>query len=249
MTPLAIIDATAKPILEIGRAWMSAPSTAARGAELGFEPGFGFWVSGRAGALGAVEPDVAAAALGFMHPPLVHQLWTARPAGLGPREAALAYSGAAASWGRQALGSVPAEDLAELARLARQVADEAQPSIGALFAGWRCLPAPDDPAGAATVALNVLRELRGGAHLSAVQAAGVGPLGAVLAAPDQVRGGVAGASRFGWPEPFPEADAKARAEAERLTSAICEPAYRVLGAATGTRFVELVTAVRAAIGD
>ncbi|MEZ5406654.1 MAG: hypothetical protein R2761_01435 [Acidimicrobiales bacterium] len=248
MTPLEIVDATAKPILEIGRGWMLAPTTAERGTGLGLELPFGFWVNGRAGVLGDVGPDIAAAAIGFMYPPLTHRYWNARPASLSAGAAARAYAEAAAAWGRDALAGVGEADLAELAALARQVADAAQPSVGALFAGWRALEVPADPAGAATVNLNVLREMRGGAHISAAHASGLGPLGAIIAAPDQVRGGTAGAERFGWPQPWPALDEARRAEAERMTSLICAPAYAALDGASGPRFVELVTAVRAALG-
>ncbi len=241
MTPLEIVDATARPILELGRGWMLAPSTGDRAVELGLELPFGFWVNGRAGAMGEVEPDVVASAIGFMYPPLARQYWTSRPAGLSARAAAEAYADAAAVWGRGVLAGMAADDLSELAALARKVADAALPSTGAIFAGWRSLAGPTDPAGAATVALNVLREMRGGAHLSAVNAAGIGPLGAVISAEDQVRGGEAGARRFGWPEPFPGRETARRAEAERLTSVICEPAYAALSPTEATRFVDLVT--------
>lgn len=249
MTPLEVVDATARPILELGRGWMLAPSTGERARDLGLELPFGFWVNGRAGALGDVGPDVAAAAIGFMYPPLVHQYWSARPAALRPIDAAVAYAEAAAHWGRPVLAALPDADLVELTTLARKVADAALPSVGALFAGWRALPAPDDPAGAATIALNVLREMRGGAHLSAAWAVCQGPLAAIIAAPDQVRGGQAGAARFGWPEPWPAPDEARRTEAERLTSRICEPAYASLDPDQRTRFVELVTAARATLGD
>ncbi len=247
MTPLEIVDATAKPILELGRAWMLAPATAERATELGLELPFGFWVNGRAGVLGDVGPDVAAAAIGFMYPPLVHHYWLGRPAALSAGAVARAYAEAAAAWGREALAAVPEADLVEVTGLARRVADAAQPSVGALFAGWRALEPPADPAGAAAVTLNVLREMRGGAHLSAAHASGLGPLAAIIAAPDQVRGGTAGAERFGWPQPWPEADEARRAEAERLTSLICVPAYGALNGPSGPRFVELVASLRAAI--
>lgn len=240
-------DAVAVPILEYGRGWMADPATAAAAKQLGFDNPFGIWVNGRAGAMGDVGADVAAAAIGFMAPHLVTTLWNARPDGLTPAAAAAAYAEAGASWGRETLAGMPDRDLDRLADLADRVAAAADPSIGALFAGWRRLARPADPAGRATVVLNVLRELRGGAHLSAAHAVGLGPHGAIISAPDQVRGGTAGAERFGWPEPHPEPDHARRAEAERLTTVICSPAFAVLGDAEGQEFVELVLAARAAM--
>lgn len=242
-----VAEAVALPVLEYGRAWMSAPSTAARAAEIGFDHPMGFWVNGRAGVLGDVDGDVAAAVIGFMAPGMVRQLWEGRPDGLAPMAAVVAYAEAAAAWGREVLADQPDADLERLADLTTRVCDAATPSLGAIFAGWRALPRPADPAGRATVVLNVLRELRGGAHLSAVHAVGIGPHGGIMGAPDPVRGGAPGAERFGWPEPHPEPDREARAEAERLTTRACAPAFTVLDAAEGDELVALIAAARAAV--
>lgn len=242
-----VIDATAIPILEFGRGWMMAPATAARAVELGIDDPFGFWVNGRAGALGEVTAEVAAAAIGFMAPDRVRQAWEARPASLPPRDAAAAYAEAAASWGRTVLADLADADLDRLADLCDIVIGAANPSIGALFAGWSSIARPADPAGRATVCLQILRELRGGAHLSAAHAVGLGPHGAIISADDQVRGGVPGATRFGWPEPHPPVDQAARAEAERLTTVICRPAYAGLDSAERRELVSLVTSARATL--
>ena len=241
------IEATAVPVLEFGRGWMMDGATAARSAELGFGPGFGFWVNGRAGVLGEVDADVAAAAIGFMAPAWVRDHWEGRPAGLSPAAATAAYAEAAATWGRGVLAGVDEARLQRLAELCHEVAAAALPSTGVLFAGWRALTLPDDPAGRATIALNVLRELRGGAHLSAVHAVGLGPHLAVLSADDPVRGGVAGAERFGWQGPHPEPDPEARREAERVTTVICRPAYEGLGPAERAELIDLVAEARSAM--
>ncbi len=247
MTPLDVAQRTARPILEYGRGWMADPATAERARALGFTTPFGFWVNGRAGALGEVGPDVAAAAIGFMDPAQITTEWENRPAGLSAADAAGAYAEAAAEWGRRTLAHMPEHDLDELDRLTALVADAAQPSIGALFAGWRRLPLPDDGAGRVTVRLNTLRELRGGAHLSAVHAVGLGPLGSIMSTDDPVRGGARWAATFGWTEPYPDPDPEARRRAEELTDVICAPAYEALDPDQRARFVELVLAVRAAL--
>jgi hypothetical protein len=243
-------DATAIPILEIGRAWMLDPGTAARGAELGLPPGFSFWVNGRAGALGPVDADVAAAALGFMAPDLVAEFWNGRPEDLGPRDAAAAYAEASHAWGRDAMVDMAEADLRRLAELSNRVVAAALPICGVLFAGWRVMPAPADPAGAATHALQVLREMRGGAHLSAIQAAGLTPQQAVISfVADPVRGGSAGAERFGWKAPHPEPDEEARAQAEVGTTNVCRHAFEALPDGERGELIELVLAARSAIGD
>ena len=240
-----VMALTATPILEIGRAWMMDPATAERAAELELVPGFGFWVNGRAGFLGDVDADVAAAAIGFMAPRSVRKVWGVRGSGTTALDVTMAYAGAASAWGRRTLAGIDAGDLERLAALCDKVAAAALPSSGLLFAGWRALDREDDPASNATVALNVLRELRGGAHLSAVHAVGIGPVGAIMAADDPVRGGSAGAERFGWAPPHPAPDHRRRAEAERITSDICRPAYEALDGGERSEFVTLIQRARA----
>lgn len=227
---------------------MSSEATQTRAAELGLAPGFGFWVNGRAGALGDVDSDVAAGAIGFMAPDLVRDHWNSRPSDVTPRRAALEYAAVAAGWGREALATVPQPDLERIAELGYRVADAALPSCGALFAGWRQLDRPEDAAGNATHALQVLREMRGGAHLSAVQTAGLTPHHAIMSfTADQVRGGVAGAERFGWTAPHPEPDEAAKARAEEMTTIASCGGFEALDTAERIEFVELVLAVRSAI--
>lgn len=247
MTPTEAADTTAIPVLEIGRTWMMRPESNDAANEMGLGGAFGYWTIGRAGALGEVSAEVARSAIGIMAPELVAKLWSQRPEGLRARQVAESYAELAAAWGRSAFAEIDSVALARCAALAKQVTGSASASLGALFAAWRTIPVPDDPAGAATVELQVLREMRGGAHLAAVNALGIGPLGAIIAAPDQVRGGPAGAERFGWQPPLPEPDFDARAEAERLTTVACVPAFEGLSAAERGEFAELVLELRAAL--
>ena len=62
---------TACPIISVcGSAFYFAPSTLAIGADLGLD-GVGFYVMGRGGVLGDVEPRVVSAAFGYFNPALV----------------------------------------------------------------------------------------------------------------------------------------------------------------------------------
>ncbi len=240
-------ETTARPVLEIGRAWMMDRGSAAAGQALGLEGPFGLWVVGRVGAMGSVSAEVAAAALGFMSPAMVASIWDARPADLDPRDAAQAYADHAATWARNALADVQPAVLDECAELVHRVNAAALPSTGALFAGWRTMPVPDDSAGRAIMELQVLRELRGGAHLAAVHAVGLGPHGAIMSFGDEVRGGVPGSERFGWSEPHPVPDAQRRATAEELTTAACVSAFEALDGPERARLVSLVLEVRSHI--
>ncbi len=253
MSELSATDVVARTglqVMAIGSTWMMDPATAERGTEVGL-PGRTFWAVGRGGVLGDVDADVVAAAYGFIEPSMLREFWEAKPAGMRPQEAALQYAGAAAAWGRRVLGGLGDEALTELAELAETVAAGSLAGVGGLFAGWRAFDASSvagDPAGRATVALHVLREHRGCAHVSAVLAAGLSPIESIMCLPESRGGGVPRAQRFGWPEPYPEVShlAAARAEAETMTDRIAAPAYAALTPAQRARFVELVGAAHAA---
>lgn len=249
MTAAEVAEATAKPILEFGRGWMVAPTTAAKSAELGLaEAGrFGFWVNGRAGVLGDVDRHIATAAIGFMAPAAVRTYWEARPDDLAAWDAALAWFDCGATWGREALATLPEVDVRRLADLARKVIDNADLSIGALFAGSALIPLPGDAAGDATINLNVLRELRGGAHLSACHAAGLGPHATIMSTDDPVRAGAPWAEMFGWAEPHPSPDHEARARIEDMTNAGVARVFEPLDADERADFVALVNAARSCI--
>lgn len=250
--PLSAADVVARtsaPVLEFTRGWLVSEATNARGEALGLLPGRGFWVCGRCSVLGDVDADVVAAAIGFMAPHRVRHFWESRPEGLSSAKALAEYSDCCFTWARTALTAVPEDDLVELTTLVRKVVDHALSATGALFAGWRAVPVPADPQAAAALAMQVLRELRGGAHITAVLATGLTPAEAALAA-DPPRGGPAWARDLGWPEPYadPAALVPARAEAERLTAELVTPAYEALSPGERPRFVELVLEARAAIG-
>ena len=220
---------------------MSHPDTAAQGQELGLEPPFGFWIVGRAGFLGDVPADVAAAAIGFMHRDRVASAWDLCPDDLPRFEVTKAYARRATDWGSEALAGIDSTRLARLDELGRKVAQAASPALGTLFAGWQsAVDAPGDPGGNATLTLNVLRELRAGAHLIAVHAVGIGPHGAIMAS-EPPRGGDGWAETFGWPAPHPSPQADKRAEAETLTSALLVPAYSALEGREQGELVDLVT--------
>jgi hypothetical protein len=96
----------------------------------------------------------------------------------------------------------------------------------------------------------VLRELRGGAHIIAVNACGITPLDAVLASPaPPPRSGPVWAEHLGWKGPFadPAPAREARAEAERLTSKILGPIYGSIGDDALEEFAELIETTRNAI--
>jgi hypothetical protein len=169
--------------------FMRDPELYATGQSLGFE-GMDFYVAGRAGVLGDVPADVAAAALVFFEPNAVRGAWE-RSAPVLPRaQAAEAWAARAHEWARANFTG----DLDRLADLLRRIVDAAPVAAAPLFAGWRLLPVPDDAPARTLHTMNALRELRGALHGAAVLTVGLTPLEAIsVRSPKMV-------SAFGWPE-------------------------------------------------
>ena len=242
MTPEETVRSVAGPVGRLGGAFMTDPATVERGRVLGLS-GWSFYHCGRGGVLGEADADVVVAAFGFFPAPLVRKAWERGRAVRPVPQIAAEYAGCCAEWGRRVLADVPqAGRLAELLLHAAAAADVAGLP---LFAGWRALvvrdPPPDDPALLA-LALQVMREHRGGSHLLAVVSLGVPPLQALVSG----RYGPDNARFFGWPEPWPDPEAgrAAMAEAERLTDRLVQPAYAALPEAERAELVRGLRAVR-----
>lgn len=164
---------------------------------------------------------------------------------------------------------VESEELAEAARIAREVAESASTAGKPLAAANADLPWPDEPHLQLWHAATVLRETRGDGHVTALLTAGLDPcealvsFAAVGAAPAEVF-----ASR-GWSDEewraarerlaargWLDADGVAtergragRAEVERLTDELAAPPWRALGARAG-RLAQLTgPVVQAVIGS
>jgi len=239
-----------KPIQQFSRGWMLDRSTAEFGVSLGFRDGEEYWIVGRAGALGDVDPEIAAAALAFIAPDAVREAWEHIPVGMTPSQVTATYALRCTGWGSGALSEFDPARMERLDRLGRQVADGASPALGVLFAAWRSVAQPDDVGARATLTMNVLREMRGAAHIVAVQACGLTPVEAILASPaPPPRSGPAWAEHLGWPGPYRDADEvrAARIDAERLTTQIVAAHLAVLSPDELADFAELVETTRNSI--
>jgi hypothetical protein len=238
--PRDVITAIAGPTATIGSVFYFHPDTLARGKELGLD-GFRFYVLGRGGVLGDVEPDVVLAAFGYFEPGLVDKLWRSATEIVAPRDAAREYLACNAALGRKLFAGI--DGLDAYADAAAKVVAAVDVAGLSLFAGIRAEPVPaDDPARAAHHAV-LLRELRGSAHLVAVRAAGLtGPVAHAIKRPDDV-------AMFGWSEPpvVTDADRAAHARAETLTDDILVPAFSVLDDAEAAALVAGTEAMAAAL--
>ncbi len=235
--------AVACPIIrDTGWAFYFAPATLARGKELGLG-GLQFYVLGRGGVLGDVEPSVIASAFGYFNPATIDSLWTSGCASVSPRAAGRAYMQCCATHGRDKLARVPGLDAFVAA--AEAVNDAADRSALALYAGVAAEPLADDAPARAMQLVTVLREFRGSAHLVALRAVGLDN----KAAQFMKRPG--DATMFGWTDAdAPEITDQMSVlldQAELLTDRIVGPAYAVLGDAAQIAFVDGLQAIQAAL--
>ena len=244
------VERVLKPIQQFTRGWMLSRSTAEYGVGLGFASGEDFWICGRAGVLGECRADVAAAGLAFIAPEVVARAWDSLPSGMTHSQVADEYAGRCTEWGRTALAGFDRGDMQRLDALGRRVAAAAPPALGSLFAGWRAMPVPDDVGSRVALTTQVLREMRGAAHIVAIQSCGLTPLDAVLASPAAPpRSGPGWAEHLGWTAPFrdPEEVRQARLQAELVTSAILAPYFGILSGAELDEFTELVVTTRGSL--
>jgi hypothetical protein len=221
MTPLELVQSTSPTVNAAGNAFYFAPPTLERGKELGLD-GFQFYVLGRGGVLGDVEPDVIVSAFGYFAPGIVETIWGSAKQIMEPREGARAYLAAADEFGRSKLGDVVG--LAEFNAAAEQITADVDRAALAVFAGIAAEPLPADAAARAYRNVILLRELRGSVHLVAIVANGLRPAVAhAIRRPDDV-------AMFGW-DPAPTATDEDRAawdRAEVLTDSLLARWYSVL---------------------
>lgn len=239
MTPEQAAAAVKPVILDTGGAFSNDPQTMRCAREIGLT-GWSFYVAGRAGALGDVRSDTAAAAMGFIAPAAVRDGWDAARRVASPMEIASVNLAACCRWGREHLSRFSGVD--PLIEFGERIVVGAEAAGMPLFAAWRAMPIPDDAPGArAAVLLHLLREHRGAAHLMAVRATGLTPIEAIIAGPD----GVAGAAAFGWQPPYPPYGPliRRRTLAEAMTDRITGMAYRALDVVELLEFVRLLGAI------
>ena len=226
---------SADAIVSLPAGFMMDGATYERGGALGFE-GVDFYTAGRGGVMGDVDGAAVAAAFFFFNPPTVTEAWDRTASVMGRHEAAAAFAGCLETW---AAAHLP-DDVAwpRLAELSGRLIDAAAPPDAPLFEGWRALAEPDDPKARALQRMHVLRELRGAVHGAAVRAAGIAPLEAVLVRTPFMAG------LFGWPEPYPDVEARRHAwrEAERATNGAVAQAFAALDPAERAEFVGLAGA-------
>ncbi len=245
------IERVFKPIQQFTRGWMMNPATEDYGREvLGLDRPRQFWVVGRAGVMGSCTAEVAAAELAFHAPHHVVDAWDNLPDGLDHATVSDHYAGRVKAWGDEVISTFDPGRMERLDSLGRRVIDAAPSCLGGLFAGWRALDPGDTVGERVAMTTQVLREMRGAAHINAIVACGLTPLDAVLASTNAPpRTGPEYAERMGFVGPFrdPEEVRADRLEAEALTARILEPFFATLDSAELAEFGEVVETTRNSI--
>jgi len=205
--------------------------------------GMEFYVAGRGGCMGDCEGSVVAAAFGYFNPVIINAAWNLATAKQPARVIGDAHYEVAAHLGREKLTDLPG--LTEFTAAMEKVFNAADPDGFALFAAFKSMPLAQDTPGRAMQLAASLREFRGSAHLIAIRAVGLTSKQAhYVKRPNDVKG-------FGWGEDdAPVVDDQVRAlmvEAEKLTDALCIPAYAVLNDAERKALVDGTKAFEAAL--
>jgi hypothetical protein len=249
VTPEQTAAAVKNAVLELGGAFSQDPRTMRQARQIGLT-GWAFYVAGRAGALGDVGADTAAAAMAFIAAEAVRDGWDAARKVAAPDVIAGHNLGECRRWGEENLATF--YGVSRLVDLAERVVIDADAAGLPLFAAWRAMSADptgsaDPPGARAAVLLHLLREHRGAAHILAVRASALSPLEAIVSGPD----GEAGATAFGWQPPYPPFAplVRKRAWAEALTDRIAGEAYRALDPGERAELVGLLTAALELHGD
>lgn len=241
----ALAAAVKEQIGSLGGAFMISREAKAFSQETGLE-GWAPYLRGRCGVLGEVDADVVASAAGFFPVEVVRAAWNSGRPGVPADRAAHRYAQVCQDFGRRKLAGFGEAD--RLAELLDGVVADAGPVGAPLFAGWRAMPLPDDGPARVLQLAHVLRELRGGMHITAVLASGLTPLQAMLVGGSQIiPDGEASARYFGWTGPFPALSDEVRQgrfRAERLTDELVAPAFASLTEAAGAELVALLDRAR-----
>jgi hypothetical protein len=242
MTPEELVAAACPKIGALGSAFYFDRATLARGKVHGLD-GFRFYVLGRGGVLGDVEPRVVTSAFGYFHPAVIDRIWTTAREKVAPRDAGRLYLECCREFGRAHLAGVAG--LEAFCEAASAVNDAVDPVGLTLYAAVSGEPFPDDPPARAMQLVTVLREFRGSAHLVAVVTSGLAPnVAHYLRRPNDY-------ASFGWGETAPDVsdeDRDGHARAEQLTDALVLSAYSAVGSSGADALLAGLTGIEAALG-
>jgi hypothetical protein len=155
-----------------GATFYFSPQSSTRAASIGLDV-VSLYAAGRGAVLGDVPPDVVDEVFFFFRPGMIAGLVEAARA-IAPVPVVLAvHLGSADDFALATFGGIAPGVLADFATAAALVGDGLPTGVWPLVDGYRAAPMPAAAAPAAFRHAIVLRELRGGVHRQAVEAAGL----------------------------------------------------------------------------
>jgi len=162
----------AGPIQNLGMLYYFEPGTKEIGNGLGLNV-VQFYGIGRGGVLGDVSNDDVGEAFWFFHSNAIAGMYGSARAKAEPSEAARAHLQAAYAFADRTFGAIDSATLGAYADAARRVIDAVPAGQYALFDGYRAFDVPSEPVHAAYLATILLRELRGGVHITTTRKVGL----------------------------------------------------------------------------
>lgn len=240
MNPDELVQNACPKIADLGAAFYFAPATLASGKELGLD-GFRFYMLGRGGVLGDVEPAVVGSAFGYFAPGLVNKIWTTAKEKVAPRDAGRAYMACAQEYGRATFSDI--EGLDAFCDAAEAINNATDAAGLALYAGIAAEPLADDAPARAMQLTAVLREYRGSAHLAAIRSLGLSAAVAhAIKRPDDV-------ATFGYESPpsITDNDRALHTQSETLTDQMVLGAYSAVDSAGADALMTGLNAMEAAV--
>lgn len=172
MTPEQLSNHIAQEIQTLGMSFYFDPLTAERAKSHGLNV-FEYYGLGRGGVLGDVDTQVVFEAFTFFDQRTIDFLWTGAKQKADPVMIAADYVEAAYAFADRTFGALDSEALARFGASVRQVVDALTPGRCPLVDGYKRYDAPDAPVHAAYLGTILLRELRGGVHIEAVNEVGL----------------------------------------------------------------------------
>ncbi len=204
--------------------WLMAPSTNDKAAAAGMPEGIPGYAVGRLGVLGDCPVDNVVGGAFFWNPEYLTSQVQAGRAVISPAAGAEVFARICQEWGEFHLdGFDGAERLGELAE---RVVSSASPLGAPMFVGWRDQTLPESGPGRTMQLCQTLRELGFSRFCTAVMAAGMSPLEAIMSGPT----GAWNAKMFGWPEPYPDGESmtEARSQIEAAANLLHAVDFEVL---------------------
>jgi len=172
MTPEELSHQIAAEIQLLGLSFYFDPVTKARAKTHGLNS-VEFYGLGRGGVLGNADTQAVFEAFTFFDASAIEFLWTQAKTKADPIEVASDYVLAAYDFADRTFGAVDPEALRVFGGFVRRVVDALEPGRCALVDGYKRFEVPTDPVHSAYLGTILLRELRGGLHIEAVNEIGL----------------------------------------------------------------------------